>query len=108
MVCKEALGIKIKTLRKSKKITQERLSEMIDVSPRHVVNIEMGYVYPTIEILQKIAVIFDVPFISFFEDEYYNKYYNKTDYIRNELHKKIDNIGDKQLRLLYFIADNLM
>lgn len=108
MVCKEAIGIKIKTLRKSKKITQEKLSEMLDVSPRHIVNIEMGYVYPTIEVLEKIASIFEVPFISFFENEYYDKYFNKTDFIKNELYKKINDIDDKKLRLLYFIADNLM
>ena len=55
MISKEALGLKIKTLRKSEKLTQEKLAEIIDISPRHIVSIEMGYIYPSLETILKIS-----------------------------------------------------
>ncbi|MBQ8460337.1 helix-turn-helix transcriptional regulator [bacterium] len=103
MVCKESLGLKIRTLRKAKKITQEKFSEMIDVSPRHMINIEMGYVFPSIETLQKAASCLDVSIKSLFDDEYYNK----PEYIKEKLHKKIDLLDEKNLRTLYIVASNM-
>lgn len=50
-----AFGKKIKSLRKINKITQEKLSEMIDIDARHVARIEAGESNPTIETLIKLA-----------------------------------------------------
>ena len=107
MVCKETLGIKIKILRKAKKITQEKFSEMIDVSPRHMINIEMGYVYPTIDILQKISSVLEVPIKYFFDEEDFDKYYLKSDILKTKLHEKIDKISEQNLRILSVITDNM-
>ena len=103
MTTKELLGAKIKYLRKSKKIAQEKLSEMVDISPRQMVRIEMGYSFPTIENLEKIAAALNVSIQSLFE----NDYYEKTEVLKSKLHEKIDMLDEKNTRFLYIVASNL-
>lgn len=100
---KKQLGLKIRTLRKLKKITQEKLSEIVDISPRQMVKIEMGQVYPSVEVLQKIACALDVPIVNLFDNEYYDNY----EILKEKLHSKIDKLNEKNIRLLYIIALNL-
>ena len=103
MSTKQLLGAKIRYLRKSKKIAQEKLSEMADISPRQMVRIEMGQSFPTIENLEKIAAALDVPIQSLFE----NDYYDSTEILKKKLHEKIDILDEKNTRFLYLIASNL-
>lgn len=103
MSTKQLLGAKIRYLRKSKKIAQEKLSEMADISPRQMVRIEMGQSFPTIENLEKIAAALDVSIQSLFE----NDYYDSTEILKKKLHEKIDILDAKNTRFLYLIASNL-
>lgn len=100
---KKQLGLKIRTLRKLKKITQEKLSEIVDISPRQMVKIEMGQVYPSVEVLQKIACALDVPIVNLFDNEYYDDY----EILKEKLHSKIDKLNEKNIRFLYIVASNL-
>lgn len=100
---KKQLGLKIRTLRKSKKITQEKLSEIVDISPRQMVKIEMGQVYPSIEVLQKIACALDVSIVNLFDNEYYGDF----EILKEKLHSKIDKLNEKNIRFLYIVASNL-
>lgn len=52
---KKQLGSRIKFLRKLKNFTQEMFSEMINIEPQSLSNIERGKFAPSIETLQKIA-----------------------------------------------------
>ena len=103
MVDNKLLGAKIKYLRKSKKIAQEKLSEMADISPRQMVRIEMGQSTPTLENLEKIANSLEVPLQSLFE----NDYYEDTQILKDKLHKKITDLNDKNTRFLYIVASRL-
>ncbi len=100
---KELLGLKIRTIRKSKKITQETLSEKIDISPRQMVKIEMGQAYPSLDTLKKIAAALNVPIQSLFE----NDYYDNTENLKKKLHEKINILDEKNTRFLYIVASNL-
>ena len=51
MFLKEQLGLNIKKLRKSKKLTQEQLAEMINIDPKNVSRLEKGNNYPSPETL---------------------------------------------------------
>ncbi len=44
-------------MRKNKRITQEELAELLDVTPTHVKHIESGHRKPSIEILLDLAKI---------------------------------------------------
>ncbi len=49
MTLKRDLGQKIQQLRKDKKITQERLAELVGIDPKNISRIENGNNYPTAE-----------------------------------------------------------
>lgn len=100
---KELLGLKIRTIRKSKKITQEMLSEKIDISPRQMVKIEMGQAYPSLETLKKIASALNVPIQSLFE----NDYYESPEILKEKIRQKLEILNEKNIRFLYLVAANL-
>lgn len=103
MSAKETLGAKIRYLRKSKKIAQEKLSEMADISPRQLVRIEMGQSFPTLENLEKIASALGVSIQSLFE----NDYYDNTENLKQKLYEKINLLDEKNTRFLYIVASHL-
>lgn len=63
MKCEKELALlreAIRNERKDKRITQEELAEMLEVSPTHVKHIESGHRKPSIEILFEIAKILNI------------------------------------------------
>ena len=52
---RELLGGRIRELRKGQKMSQEQLSEKVDVDPRYISRIELGRCYPSLETLENIA-----------------------------------------------------
>ena len=57
----KAIGRRIKTARENKRLTQEQLAELVDLSPMHVSVIERGVKLPKLETLINIANVLDVP-----------------------------------------------
>lgn len=97
------LGAKIRYLRKSKNISQEKLSEMAGISPRQMIRIELGRSKPTLDNLEKIAIALGVSIQSLFE----NDYYENIDVLKKKLHEKIDTLDEKNTRFLYIVASRL-
>lgn len=97
------LGRKIRALRKAKNLTQEKLAELIEMSPRHIVNLENGSNQPAISTLKKIAAALDTSIASL----YNNDYYDDPEVLRTKIHDKVDKINDTQLRMLYRVATGL-
>lgn len=60
MDIKKLMGKRIQLLRKSKKITQEKMAEVMGIETVSLSNIERGKYYPTAENLNKIITILDV------------------------------------------------
>lgn len=56
----KAIGRRIKAARDKKRLTQEQLAELVDLSPMHVSVIERGVKLPKLETLINIANILDV------------------------------------------------
>ena len=67
---KKLLGEKIKELRKSRKLSQDKLSEQIGIDPKHLSRIEVGNSYPSLNTLEKIAIALNVEIKEFFEFEH--------------------------------------
>lgn len=70
MNIKKLLGKRIQEIRKSKKMTQEQLSELIGIEPASLSNIENGKYYPTAENLDKIFSVLNVKPGELFEFEH--------------------------------------
>ena len=66
MLLKKKLGKKIKNIRKSKNITQERLAEIIGIDPKNVSRIENGNSYPSADTLTAIANALNVEIYELF------------------------------------------
>lgn len=67
---KKLLGERIKELRKSRKLSQDKLSEQIGIDPKHLSRIEVGSSYPSLSTLEKIAIALNVEIKEFFAFEH--------------------------------------
>ena len=56
----ENIGRRIKQFRTDRGISQEELSELININFRHISNIETGRRYPSLEIIISIANVFEI------------------------------------------------
>lgn len=55
------LGKRIREVRIQRKISQERLSELCGVGPRHISEMERGIANPSYQVLKAVAGALDVP-----------------------------------------------
>jgi len=93
---KKLLGKRIRAIRKSQKLTQDNLAELIDVESPSISNIENGKYYPTNENLQKIADALKVkPY-----ELYMFEHLRPLDELKNEMIQALDN-NEKLIRLMY-------
>ena len=60
MEIKELIGMRIKSLRKAKGMSQEQLSEKIGISPKYLSSIERGKENPTLDIFMKLGAALNV------------------------------------------------
>ncbi len=63
------LGLKIKNLRITKKLTQEEFADLLIIAPQTVSKWERGVSYPNIFYLQKMCKLLGVSILDFLEDE---------------------------------------
>lgn len=63
----EGFGQRLKEIRRSRNLTQEVFSEMIDLSQRQLIRIEKGENFPSAETLSKISIILNVDLKSLFD-----------------------------------------
>lgn len=64
----EKVGIRLKSLRKERNITQEKLAEKADLDTTYISEVENGKRNITIVSLQKILIALNQSFVSFFND----------------------------------------
>ena len=93
---KKLLGKRIKSIRKSQGLTQEKLSEMIDLETSSLSGIESGRFYPSLHVLEKIAKVLEVELIDFFKFSSINIPENLDEEIQKIIEKQDKN--NKELR----------
>ena len=87
---KAIFGENLKFYRKTKHLSQEQLSEKVDISVKHLSSIERGLNFVSADLLEKLAFSVDVPVFYFFV--------NKREFFYNDVMlNTIDNIIEKQL-----------
>ena len=69
MDVKSVFGKNLKHYRKAKKLSQEQLSEKVDISVKHLSSIERGLNFVSADLLEKLAVSVEVPVFYFFVNE---------------------------------------
>jgi transcriptional regulator with XRE-family HTH domain len=66
MNVKAVFGAKLKFFRKERKLSQEQLSEKVDISVKHLSEIERGIVFASASLIDKLAETLEVPVFAFF------------------------------------------
>lgn len=103
MNTKELLGLKVKEIRKMRKITQEKLAEMIDVDNGYISKLEVGQNFPSIGTLEKIAKVLDVELYELFQ------FTNIKDQdFRAEIISIYDKLNREKQYTLYRVAKDLL
>src|SRR3989338_581666 len=64
---KELLGGRIKELRRLRRLSQEELSEKINIDPKHLSRIEVGRGFPSLDTLERLADTLQVDIKDLFE-----------------------------------------
>ena len=95
---KELLGGRIRELRKGLKISQEHLSERIDVDPRYISRIEKGKCFPSLETLENIARALNAEMRELFDYEHLSESLDYQEVI-SELLATVEDEKQRQLVL---------
>jgi transcriptional regulator with XRE-family HTH domain len=81
MDVKNVFGSNLKVHRKEKHLSQEQLSEKVDISVKHLSAIERGLTFVSAELLDKLAYSLEIPAFLFFikdKDFLYNDTFLNT------------------------------
>jgi len=89
------VGRKIKEIRDSHNLSQERFAMKIGVSGKSVSAYETGRINPPIKILQRIVTTYKTPIV------------NLHDELRTELTKKLDSLENEVVSLKSILKDSL-
>ena len=81
----QEIGRRIKEIRKQKKIPQEKLAEMIGISPNYLSALERGAYNIKLELLVQIIDCLDITADDLFRDVIKNGYVNRTSRLSDEI-----------------------
>ena len=98
-----ALREAIRNERKNKRITQEELAEMLEVSPTHVKHIESGHRKPSIEILFELAKILNISL----DEVVFPKKETPHDATRGKIGRLLDVSDEASLRFILSVLEAL-
>ena len=97
------LGRKIRELRKSKGWTQEYLSEQLGVNAKSILRIECGQTFPTVQNLEKLAVIFGVKMSDLFNYESLEE----LELVKKNIDEILKELDEYQIRSVYKFLNSI-
>lgn len=97
------LGKRIKELRKSSGLTQEKLSELVGLEPNHISKIEAGIHFPQPDKLDMLAKIFEIPVKELFN------YEHKTprQILARKINVWLDEASDAEIEFVFKTIGNI-
>lgn len=91
----DRIGKKIKKIRDSYNLSQERFAKRLGISGKTISAYETGRTNPPLKVLQKIVVTYNTPIVNLNED------------LRSELTKKLDVLENEMVSLKSILKDSL-
>ena len=98
------IGKRIRNIRKSKKMTQEYLSELTGIGTPSISKIEIGMYHPTDENLEKIAHALEVEPYKL----YMVNHHKDPKELKNEIISMLDKATDDEIKLAYRILNGFL
>lgn len=97
-------GKKIRLIRRTREMTQERLAELSGLSLQYIGEIERGKRNPSLSSIEQISAAFDVPLVELFD---LTEFQFSSDQMRQILIRQVENADDERLRAFFSIAKSL-
>ena len=101
---KKLLGKRIREIRISRKMTQEKLSELTDIGTSSISKIESGHFHPTDENFEKIAKALNIEPYKLYMFEHQKN----TKDLKIELIDILNKTTEQELRLIYKIIKSII
>lgn len=101
---KQKFAQKIKEIRKSRKLTQEQLAELVGVDFRYISLIENAKSFPSCELIEKLSSVLNISYKDMFDFE--EKLSRKE--IENRITELFKSLDDRNIGILYNFAKNLL
>lgn len=87
-------GLRVKELRKRNNYTQDQLSEKLGIGVRSLSKIETGASFPSMDTLEKMIEIFEIPTAEFFDFEHLQPKTSLKELIFDMINSNPDKIQD--------------
>ena len=100
----QEIGRRIKEIRKQKKIPQEKLAEMIGITPNYMSALERGAYNIKLDLLVQIIDCLDITADDLFRDVVKNGYVNRASRIADE----IANLPQEEQQRIFEVLDVLL
>lgn len=100
MDLKKMIGARIQNIRKSKGLTQDRLAEDVNISPKYLSSIERGRENPTLNTIIQLSDSLDVELEDFFE----SVKLESPEISRKMIIDLLDKADPEQLKMFYKIV----
>ena len=100
----QEIGRRIKEIRKQKKIPQEKLAEMIGISPNYMRSWERGAYNIKLDLLVQIIDCLDITADDLFRDVIKNGYVNRTSRLADE----IESLPTDEQQRIFEVLDALL
>jgi len=98
------LGQAIRTAREQKQLTREQLSEKLEITPRHLADIENYGKHPSIEVLYRVAILFNISI-----DQYI---FPNDESIKSSRHRAIEDslkrLSERELIFVESVVDGVV
>lgn len=100
----ELFAKRLKILRKKRKLTLEKLAELVEVSTNHISKLEAANANPSFILITRLAKALNVELKELFNFDDLQD----PDYIRDEFEKLLNFSNDEHIQLLYKIHKDLI
>ena len=101
---KEQFAKNLKTIRKSRKLTQEQLAEIVNVDFRYISVLENAKSFPSCDLIEKLSKALNVNYTDLFMDEENMS----REQIKKQLIETIELLDNKNLNILLNLAKDLI
>lgn len=101
---KEQFAKNLKTIRKSRKLTQEQLAEIVNIDFRYISFLENAKSFPSCDLIEKLSKALNVNYTDLFMDEENMS----REQIKKQLIETIELLDNKNLNILLNLAKDLI